>query len=148
MPTKFRKIRKKRGTRTCGAGHHNKNRGAGNRGGVGMAGLHKGKWTWTIKYDPLHFGRRGFDLPKAIKNEYNAVNIGNLAENIDRLLKAGLAEKVKERISIDVTKLNFKKVLGKGKVFGPLSVRAHSFSKSAVKKIEASGGEAIEISTE
>ncbi len=148
MAHKNRKIRKKRGTRTCGAGHHNKNRGAGNRGGVGMAGGHKGKWTWIIKFKPDHFGRSGFDVPKAIKNEYNSINIGDIDENIDRLVKEGLAKKAKGKISIDVTSLDCEKVLGRGKVSNALSVRAMSFSESAVKKIEASGGEAITITAE
>ena len=148
MAQKNRKIRKKRGTRTCGGGHHNKNRGAGNRGGVGMAGGHKGKWTWIIKFDPDHFGRSGFDLPRATKNVYSAINVGDIDENIDRLLEEGVAKKVKGKISIDVTKLNFEKVLGRGKVSNALSIRAHSFSSSAVKKIEASGGEAVTINAE
>lgn len=148
MAHKSRKIRKKRGTRTCGAGHHNKNRGAGNKGGRGMAGGHKGKWTWIIKYKPNHFGRSGFDVPKAVKNEYNSINIGDIDENIDRLVKEGLAKKAKGKISIDVTNLDCEKVLGRGKVSNALSVRAHSFSESAVKKIEASGGEAITINAE
>ncbi len=113
-----------------------------------MAGMHKGKWTWTIKYDPDHFGRSGFDIPQATKHVYNSVNIGDIDENAGRLLKEGIAEKVKGRISIDVTKLNCEKVLGCGKASKPLIVKAYSFSKSAVKKIEASGGEAITINTE
>jgi large subunit ribosomal protein L15 len=148
MAHKNRKIRKKRGTRTCGAGHHNKNRGAGNRGGVGMAGGHKGKWTWMIKYAPDYFGRSGFDLPRATKNVYNCVNIGDIDENIDSLLKEGIAKKEKDRISVDVTKLDCEKVLGSGKVSNALSVRARSFSESAIKKIEASGGEAVTINAE
>ena len=148
MATKNRKTRKMRGTRTCGGGHHRTSRGAGTRGGRGMAGMHKGKWTWTIKYDPDHFGRSGFDLPQATKNTYGSINIGYIDENAGRLLKEGIAEKVKGRISIDVTKLNCEKVLGCGKASKPLIVKAYSFSKSAVKKIEASGGEAITINTE
>jgi large subunit ribosomal protein L15 len=148
MAHKNRKIRKKRGTRSCGAGHHNKNRGAGNRGGKGMAGGHKGKWSWIIKFDPDHFGKNGFDVPRAKKNEYNCVNIGDIDENIERLLKEGIAKKEKGKISIDVTKLDCEKVLGGGRVSNLLSVKAYSFSESAVKKIEASGGEAVTINAE
>ena len=148
MAHKNRKIRKKRGTRTCGAGHHNKNRGAGNKGGKGMAGGHKGKWTWIIKYAPDYFGRHGFDLPSATKNVYRTVNIGDIDESIDRLIKEGVAIKEKGKIKIDVTKLDCEKVLGGGRVSNPLSVTAYSFSESAIKKIEASGGEAVTINAE
>jgi large subunit ribosomal protein L15 len=113
-----------------------------------MAGTHKSKWTWIIKYAPDHFGRSGFDLPRATKNVYSSINIGDIDENIDRLLKEGVAKKIKGKISIDVTKLNCEKVLGSGKVSNPLTVKAHSFSESAVKKIEASGGEAVTINAE
>jgi len=40
------------------------------------------------------------------------------------------------------------KMLGGGKVSKPLTVKAYSFSKSAVEKIEASGGEAVVTRTE
>lgn len=133
-----RKIRKKRGSRSCGGGSHKKRRGAGHRGGRGAAGTHKGKWTWIIKYDPKHFGDRGFELPQAVKHEYKAINVGELDELAERI-----AEKEKDKLSIDVTKLNCEKVLGRGRVSKPMVVKAFSFSKSAVKKIESSGGSVI-----
>ncbi|MDI6655349.1 MAG: uL15 family ribosomal protein [Candidatus Hydrothermarchaeota archaeon] len=138
MATKHRKIRKKRGSRSCGGGSHKKRRGAGHRGGRGAAGTHKGKWTWVIKYDPEHFGDRGFKLPQLVKHEYAAINVGELDELAERI-----AEKEKRKLIIDVTKLNCEKVLGKGKISKPLVVKALSFSKSALKKIESSGGEAV-----
>jgi large subunit ribosomal protein L15 len=143
MATKDRKTRKMRGSRTCGGGSRKKRRGAGHRGGRGMAGTHKGKWTWTIKYDPDHFGRRGFAIPKAVKNVYKAVNVGELDEFAEKLLESGVAEKKKGKITIDVTKIDCEKVLGRGKVTKPLVVKATGFSKSAVKKISEAGGEAI-----
>src|SRR2546426_9470164 len=52
------RTRKLRGSRTHGRGKKH-GRGAGGRGGTGMAGLHKNKFKWMIKYDPEHFGPRG-----------------------------------------------------------------------------------------
>ena len=63
-----KKIRKKRGSRTCGYGITKKHRGAGSRGGRGKAGLLKHKKTWMIKYDPDHFGKKGFKVPVKAKN--------------------------------------------------------------------------------
>ena len=45
MIRKTRKIRKLRGSRTVAGGCSKKRRGAGNRGGKGMAGGHKHHWT-------------------------------------------------------------------------------------------------------
>jgi large subunit ribosomal protein L15 len=143
MAQKSRKIRKLRGTRTCGGGSHKKSRGAGNRGGKGMGGTHKGKWTWIIKYDPDHFGRRGFDVPKAVKNTYHSINVGDLDQMAEALLEKKLAVKEKEALSIDVGTLGFQKVLGRGKVTRPLIIKADSFSESAQRKIEEQGGKAV-----
>ena len=138
-----RKTIKKRGSRTCGGGSHKKHRGAGHRGGRGMAGTHKSKWTRIIKYDPDHFGRHGFDLPRSVKKVYDFVNIGYLDEMADHLVKLKLAKKEGDKVSIDVTKLNHEKVLGRGKVSKPLVIKARSFSKSAIEKIKKSGGDAV-----
>jgi large subunit ribosomal protein L15 len=140
---KERKIRKRRGSRTCGGGSHKKSRGAGSRGGRSTGGAHKGKWSRIIKYSPDHFGRRGFDVPKGVKHIYRSINVGELDEMIDNLIERGLAKKVKGKVHINLTELDFKKVLGRGRVSRPLVVKAQSFSESATKKIEASGGKAI-----
>jgi large subunit ribosomal protein L15 len=66
------------------------------------------------------------------------VNVGDLEARfdagadvtVDALKAAGLISK----LSVDV------KVLGEGELTKKLSVTAHSFSKSAVEKIEAAGG--------
>jgi large subunit ribosomal protein L15 len=143
MAQKSRKIRRMRGTRTCGGGSHKKSRGAGNRGGKGMAGTHKGKWTWVIKYDPGHFGRRGFDVPKAVKNTYSSINVGELDQMAETLLEKKLAVKEKGALAIDVGALGFEKVLGRGKVTKALVVKAGSFSESAQRKLEDHGGKAV-----
>ena len=147
MALKNRKIRKKRGSRTCGRGSHKKARGAGNRGGTGMAGGLKGKWTWIIKYAPGYFGRRGFDLPPEVKHVYDTINVGELDELVDELLARGIAREVDGKIEVDVTKLNVEKVLGTGRVTRALLVKAPRFSSLAVKKITEAGGEAIVLVT-
>lgn len=138
-----RKGRKKRGSRSCGGGSHKKRRGAGHRGGRGNAGMHKHKWTWVIKYDPHHFGDRGFSVPRDAKHTYDSINVGELDESIDKLLDKKIAKKEGGKIEIDVTEFGCEKVLGAGRVTKPLNVKAQSFSKSAVKKIEDAGGKAI-----
>lgn len=143
MARKDRKIHKKRGSRTSGHGHHNKNRGAGNRGGVGMAGGHKGKWTWMVKFAPNYFGRHGFKVPVEAKNIYQSINVGILDEFIGVLVTEGVASKKGKGFEVDLTKTDYSKVLGTGKVTQSLIVTAESFSPRAVEKIEAAGGKAV-----
>jgi large subunit ribosomal protein L15 len=143
MATRKRKIRKKRGSRTCGGGSHKKSRNAGSRGGRGMGGTHKGKWTWIIKHDPDHFGRRGFLPPAAVREEVATVNIGEIDSTLESLLQTGVAEKKGKAVRVDVTKMGAKKVLGRGKVTRPMEVKAFQFSGGAIEKIEKAGGKAI-----
>src|SRR6266571_3554388 len=62
------RTRKLRGSRTHGRGKKH-GRGAGGRGGTGMAGLHKHKFKWMIKYDPEHFGPRVLPTRTAAPDE-------------------------------------------------------------------------------
>src|SRR5665648_683235 len=112
MIRRTRKIRKMRGSRTIGGGCSKKRRGAGHRGGRGNAGLHKGKWTWTVKYDPKHFGKYGFKRPPRSILKFNPVNLDYLDEKSEELVNQGLALKKNDKIEIDVTDLGYNKVLG------------------------------------
>ncbi|HML06129.1 MAG TPA: uL15 family ribosomal protein [Methanobacterium sp.] len=143
MIRRTRKIRKMRGSRTIGGGCSKKRRGAGNRGGKGNAGLHKGKWTWTVKYDPKHFGKYGFKRPQRSILKFSPVNLDYLDEKSEELVQQGLAQKKNDAIEIDVTDLGYNKVLGKGKLSRPLIIKSPKFSSQAVQKIEEAGGETI-----
>ena len=143
MIRRTRKIRKMRGSRTIGGGCSKKRRGAGHRGGRGNAGLHKSKWTWTVKYDPKHFGKYGFKRPQRSILKFNPVNLDYLDEKSEELVQQGLAQKKNDSIEIDVTDLGYNKVLGKGKVNKPLIIKSPKFSSQAVQKIEEAGGETI-----
>ncbi|MDI6689188.1 MAG: 50S ribosomal protein L15 [Actinomycetota bacterium] len=90
--------------------------------------------------NPLHLR-----LPKLpgfrnlFKREYAIVNVENLNVFKDKsvidpkaLLERGLIRKRNLPV----------KILGEGKLSKALTVRAHSFSKTAVKKIEEAGGKA------
>ncbi|MCR4321859.1 MAG: 50S ribosomal protein L15, partial [Candidatus Brocadiaceae bacterium] len=80
--------------------------------------------------------KRGFNNP--FKKEYSIVNVKDIARfdkganvNPEKLMDAGLIKKV----------LNGVKVLGDGEIKIPLTVSAHKFSKVAIEKIKAAGGE-------
>lgn len=96
-----------------------------------MAGLHKHKWSYTVKYAPDHFGSNKWHPPNQIKTE-RWINLNQLE---------ALAGNGKE---LDLSALGFDKLLGKGNVSAALKVKVPRASSSAVEKIKAAGG-SIEI---
>ena len=87
---------------------------------------------------PLHrrLPKRGFT--NIFKKQYAIVNLGRLDKldgdsfNPDRLLELGVIKKLGDGV----------KILGSGQLTRKIQVTAHLFSKSAVEKIQASGGTA------
>lgn len=140
------RIRKKRrrGERTY-HGSHKKWRGGGSRGGRGRAGLHKHKWSYTVKYAPEHFGKRGFKRPLTVRKEIKALNLSELDEMVEILLKQKVAKKENDKIKINLSEIGFEKLLGKGKVTKALIIETKFFSKKAKEKIEKMGGKIIKV---
>lgn len=142
---KKKKFRKFRGHRTYGTGSHKKARGGGNRGGRGQAGMHKHKWTYTVKFAPDHFGKHGFKRPIAAIKKVRAINLRELDRLAGQLLESGVAQKVEGKIKIDLLKLGYEKVLGGGGVTKPMIIEAKMFSKQAAEKLETAGGKAVVV---
>ncbi|MEM5878170.1 MAG: uL15m family ribosomal protein [Candidatus Aenigmatarchaeota archaeon] len=130
-----KKITKKRGHRTAGYGGQKKHRGGGSKGGKGNAGLHKHKIMKMIKYDPNHFGKKGFKRPFAKKP--NAINIDELNKIIEKMIKEGKIKK--DSIKINLDDLGYEKLLGNGKIKYKMEIQAKSISKNAMKKLEENG---------
>ena len=81
--------------------------------------------------------KRGFKNP--FRKEWSVVNLGDLSAfpegaviDLESLKSSGLVKKVVFGV----------KILGDGEISRSLTVRAHAFSLSAKKKIEAAGGKA------
>jgi len=124
-----RKSKYMRGSRRHGKGNIKNRRGAGNRGGRGRAGMHKHKFSYTVKYEPDAFGRRGFFKPK---KKIPSVNLWQ----IENFIKSGALEK-----RGDMFEFNFDgKILGSGFITQPVLVRAKAITKKAKAKIESVGG--------
>jgi large subunit ribosomal protein L15 len=143
MIRKSKKITKLRGSRTCGYGEAKKHRGAGHRGGRGNAGVQKHKWLSICKFNPDYFGRSGFVRHASLIKDLKTINVGELQEyvlsNIDAFEKDG------DKIVVDAAALGFDKILGKGRISLAMAVSATEFSENAVAKLEAAGGEAVEL---
>ena len=80
--------------------------------------------------------KRGFNNP--FKREYSIVNVKDIERfdngthvNPEKLMEVGFIRKILDGV----------KVLGDGEITKPLTVSAHKFSKVAIEKIKASGGE-------
>ncbi|BAW30976.1 MAG TPA: uL15m family ribosomal protein [Methanothermobacter sp.] len=140
MIRKRKKINKMRGSRTVGGGSSKKRRGAGHRGGRGQAGGHKHHWTWIVKHDPEHFGKRGFKRPRELVKDLKTINLGEIQEKLPKFIKEGIAQKEKNITILDLTRTDYDKVLGQGKITEPLHIKAHEFSAQAKEKIKEAGG--------
>lgn len=140
MAHKDRKINKKRGSRTCGFGNTQKHRGAGSRGGRGMAGSKKHKWSYVSKYLPDYFGGRGFKRPRAVIRNTRTINIKDIEENIDRFIKEGIVKKKTNNYYINLKEMGYDKLLGSGKPGHKFIINVDYCSESAMKKIKEAGG--------
>mmetsp|Transcript_17983 Transcript_17983/g.30088 ORF Transcript_17983/g.30088 Transcript_17983/m.30088 type:complete len:149 (-) Transcript_17983:63-509(-) len=142
MPTTLHKNRKKRGHVSAGHGRIGKHRShPGGRGNAG--GQHHHRILWD-KFHPGYFGKVGmrrFHLKRGAE-ACPGVNVDRLwsmiPEDVYEKAKAGTTDNA---AVIDVTKLGYHKVLGKGVLPSiPLVVKARYFTKEAEKKIKATGG--------
>ena len=141
MPHKIRKVRKMRGSRTHGYGVIGQHRKTGSKGHR-KVGRHKGGWTYTVKYEPDYFGKKGF-TPKGAKQKISIINVGELDELITKLSREQKLEKKGKKVVVDLEGLGYDKLLGMGKVTQPTLAKVGSHSKTAVKKIEESGGQIL-----
>jgi len=131
MPTRLRKVRRLRGSRTHGYGQIGQHRHSGKQGGHGQAGLHKHKWSWLVQNDPDHFGRDPFRPPQYYDKAARWINVGDLD---------GMSGKSKSPLTLDLTAMGVEKLLGSGTVAKAFLVKVDSFTKRAQSKIEAAGG--------
>ncbi len=139
---KKRKNRNMRGSQTHGWGAKKKHRGAGSRGGRGMAGTGKrgDAKKPSIWKDTKYFGKYGFTRPSKIVIKIKAINLKTIERNIESLLSKKLIEKKNDSYAIDLKKLGFNKVLSTGKITKKFNIKCDYASKKAVEKIKESGG--------
>jgi len=134
MPTRVRKVRRMRGSRTHGYGQVGQHRHSGKQGGHGAAGLHKHKWSWMIINDPDHYGRDPFFIPGAHKAS-KWLNVGDL----EAIAEQGSASP----ISLDLAAMGVEKLLGSGNVKRAFNVKVEAFTERAKTKLEEAGGKIV-----
>ncbi|HUU78971.1 MAG TPA: uL15 family ribosomal protein [candidate division Zixibacteria bacterium] len=135
-----RKVRKQRGSMHHGYGIQKGHKKAGSRGGVGNAGGDTHEWMHSIKIGKK-YGKHGFVRPPRAYVSKKTINIGDLADKAEQLVKKGFATKQGRDITIDTTKMGITKVLSGGKA-KKMTIIAEAFSTLAKEKLEKAGGKA------
>ncbi|BBL67531.1 uL15m family ribosomal protein [Methanoculleus chikugoensis] len=130
---------KYRGSRTCGGGTHKNRRGAGNRGGRGRAGQRDHRFSHFYLKGEIANGKHGFINKTSVP--VSALDIGEIDQMAEALLREGLATREGDLIALDVAELGIDKVLGGGRVTHKMSISAREFSERARAKIEEMGGQ-------
>ncbi|MBN1544612.1 uL15 family ribosomal protein [Candidatus Woesearchaeota archaeon] len=139
-------IRKKntrqRGSTTHGWGSMKKHRGAGNRGGRGMAGTGKrgDQMKPLIWKDRKYFGKWGF-ISKSRAPKTEPVNIKTLEDRADSLVKKGQARFENGAYIINLKDLGYNKLLSTGKATKKLMITTDFATDEAADKIKKAGGE-------
>jgi len=145
MPHKLKKSRKQRGSRYCGWGQVGQHRKGGMRGGKGKAGGRKHFWIRTVKYEPDRYKNIGFKPPSSLEPRPETVNVGELRELAVKTLSPEKIEGGAEDLVLDLDFLGYGKLLGKGSIDFPLSIKITEYSSTALEKIEAAGGKIIGV---
>lgn len=140
-----KKIRKMRGTRTCGYGRVGQHRKTGQRAGRGKTTQwKKSKRSFYLKQKELGFpdpdwimGKKGFKRPQDMVrlSKVNAINVKDLDYRIENI-----AKKSADTYNINLNDINIQKLLGRGQINKKINVSVNKASKRAIEKIEAAGG--------
>jgi large subunit ribosomal protein L15 len=133
-----------RGSHTHGWGSKKKHRGSGNRGGHGFSGTGKKADSRkpSIWKNLEFFGKHGF-APKRRK-DVRIINVSAINEKIDSWLSSKLITKENDLYVIDLNKIGYDKLLGKGRINKKIKITVGSVSEGARDSIIKAGGEVIE----
>lgn len=125
-----------------GKGGHSSTRG--NKGQKSRSGNHRMPAWFEGGQMPLQRRVPKFGFKNPFRVRYRVLSIGRLAELVESGRLDAAQEITPEMLCAagQARKGDRIKILGDGKASGPLTVEAHAFSRSALQKIEASGGKA------
>ncbi len=137
-----KRVKRIRGTRTCGGGSSKKRRGKGSKGGSGNAGAFGHHFLRSLKMG-IRKGKNKSQLPlqvRTAKRFDTVMNVGDLDNMVEEQMKAGKAKADDTGIYLDATQLGIDKILGKGNVTRKLTLKTNKISTLAREKIESAGG--------
>lgn len=134
-----------RGSRTCGWGRVAQHRRSGRKGGRGRVGYHKHKWSWVVKYAKEWYGKRGFTRHPSLVKHTRLINVGELDELVEELIRLGVARVEGDSIHVNIMALGYNKLGGKGKVSKKLVVEGLEATGKAIHKLEEAGGTFVAV---
>lgn len=137
MPSRLRKVRRLRGSRTHGWGQVGQHRASGHKGGLGMAGLHKHLYSTMIKDYPDYFGHDSTHPPHPIITRKWA-SVRDLDDLFSKFGKEEGGKKI-----IDLITAGYDKLLGGGNISNPYTVKVPRFTATAEEKVKSVGGEVL-----
>ncbi|MBW2977786.1 50S ribosomal protein L15 [Candidatus Woesearchaeota archaeon] len=142
---KRKKNTRLKGSKTHSWGSMKKHRGKGNKGGAGRAGTGKrgDAKKPSIWKNTKYFGKYGFKK-KGIVKKIIPINLLELQQKAEVLVANKQIQKKEDTYIVDIEKIGYNKVLGYGKLAKKFQITSPSFSKQAIEKIKAAGGEAIQ----
>ena len=88
-----------------------------------------------MKYEPDYFGRKSLTSIKSLKRKETVVNV----EALESLAQKASTKK-DGKAFVDLNKLGYTKLLGKGRVTTPVVVKVSACSKLAAERIREAGG--------
>src|SRR3989338_721171 len=146
---KRKKNKRMRGAKsTHGFGAKKKHRGSGNRGGVGMAGTGKRadqkKPTIINMYGMDYYGKKGFKRPQEAQIHQKTITLEYLDQHLDHYVKQGLVTKEGDNYNVDLEKVGYDRLLGKGMVHHKLTFNGQASEKVA-EKIKRAGGSILNV---
>lgn len=145
----------------------------GGRGNAGVHKHKYLRFIKLAELGLYEFGKSGFTRPKCVSKKYKIIssvkstlrelknsekmdeytyrflssrpdlNISDLDFIIDRLVSLGFASKEDDLYKIDLTKLGYRKLLGRGSTDKKIEVVVREASEKAIEKIAAAGGKVI-----
>ena len=135
-----KKVNKYRAHTTHGGGHRKKRRGAGSRGGRGLAGSGK---RAGHKRQGITLGKSGFN-PRRTKSKIKVLSVRDLTPKlVQSFIEKGSASKKEDVFVIDLNSLGYSKLIGTGSTTLKLELKIGVFTDKAKTKIESSGGKII-----
>lgn len=146
MPVQFKRyVRKQRGNRRAGYGkmHRSKGKTGGTGVAVGKFKHMKSRFMimkrdgsedrkWTI------LGKHGFVVAPEIqkRKKINAINIKKIEEVVDQWVAAGKAEKKGSTYIVNLEKLNYQKLIGRGNVTKTFDITVKYASEGIQEKLK------------
>ena len=117
------------------------------RGGFGDSGRYRHKKSRLIRdkeFVHMHYvGKKGFISVNQRKKQGKVLNLAQLSAMVEKLVSDKKAQMEDQKITVDLSQLGFRKLLGEGSISRAVRVKVDRCSESAMNKLKEAGGEAL-----